>query len=116
MKVRIVVSYVPRYRHGHRWHFAPPVTAIHLAALVPNEHEVEVVHEQVREVPIRADVDLVALTFFSGFARRAYEIADAYRRLGVRVIMGGPHVSYWQEEALAHADAIAIGEGDALFP
>ncbi len=116
MKVRIIVSYIPRYRHGHRWHFAPPVTAIHLAALVPSEHEVEVVHEQVHLAPIRADVDLVAITFFSGFARRAYEVADAYRRLGVRVIMGGPHVSYWQDEALAHADAIAVGEGDALFP
>jgi radical SAM superfamily enzyme YgiQ (UPF0313 family) len=116
MKIRIVVSYVPRYRNGHRWHFAPPVTAIHLAALVPKEHEVEVVHEQVREVPARADVDVVAITFFSGFARRAYDLADAYRRLGVTVIMGGPHVTYWQDEALAHADAIAIGEADALLP
>ena len=116
MKIRIIVSYVPRYRHGHRWHFAPPVTGTHLAALVPPEHEVDVVHEQVREVPIRADVDLVAITFFSGFARRAYEVADAYRRLGVRVILGGPHVSYWQDEALEHADAIAVGEGDELFP
>jgi len=116
MKIRIIVSYVPRYRGGHRWHFAPPVTAIHLAALVPAGHEVEVVHEQVRPVPITPDVDLVAITFFSGFARRAYEVADAYRKLGVTVIMGGPHATYWTEEALAHADAIAIGEADGLWP
>lgn len=116
MKIRIIVSYVPRYRGGHRWHFAPPVTAVHLAALVPKGHEVEVVHEQVREVPVDADVDLVAITFFSGFARRAYEVADAYRRLGVRVVLGGPHASYWTDEALEHADAVAIGEADAVWP
>ena len=79
MKVRIIVSYVPRYRHGHCWHFVPPVTAIHLAALTPPEHDVEVVHEQVREVPIAPDVDLVALTFFSGFARRAISTATRPR-------------------------------------
>ena len=115
MLVRIIVSYVPRYRRGHRWHFVPPVTAIHLAALTPPEHDVEVIHEQVREVPIAPDVDLVALTFFSGFARRAYAIADAYRRLGVRVVAGGPHVTYWIDEALEHVDAVVVGEAEAVW-
>lgn len=116
MKVRIVVSYVPRYRRGHRWHFAPPVTGIHLAALVPAGHEVEVFHEQVRPAPVDRGADLVAITFFSGFARRAYELADAYRRLGVKVVLGGPHVTYWVEEALEHADAVAVGEADDVWP
>jgi radical SAM superfamily enzyme YgiQ (UPF0313 family) len=116
MKVRVIVSYVPRYRHGHRWHFVPPVTALHLAAITPAEHDVEVVHEQVRPVPVAADVELVALSFFSGFARRAYAIADAYRRLGVRVVAGGPHVTYWIEEALQHVDAVVVGEAEAIWP
>ena len=37
MKVRIVVSYVPRYRRGHALDFVPPITGIHLAALTPAE-------------------------------------------------------------------------------
>jgi hypothetical protein len=49
MKIRMVVNYVPRYRRGHRFHFVPPVTGVHLAAITPREHEVELVHEQVRE-------------------------------------------------------------------
>lgn len=40
MRAHLVVSYVPGYRFGHRWHFVPPVTGMHLAALVPPEHEV----------------------------------------------------------------------------
>jgi radical SAM superfamily enzyme YgiQ (UPF0313 family) len=116
MKVRIVVSYVPRYRHEHVWHFVPPVTGLHLAALTPPEHEVEVVHEQVRAVPIDDTPDLVALSFFSGFARHAYDLADRYRAFGVPVVAGGPHVSYWIEEALGHVDAVVTGEAESVWP
>jgi radical SAM superfamily enzyme YgiQ (UPF0313 family) len=116
MKVRIVVSYVPRYRHGHRWDFVPPVTGIHLAAITPREHEVEVFHEQVGPVPVDRSPDVVALSFFSGFARRAYALADAYRAIGVRVVAGGPHVSYWTEEALLHVDAVVVGEAETVWP
>ncbi len=116
MKVRIVVSYVPRYQRGHAFHFVPPITAIHLAALTPPDHQVEVVHEQVQAVPIDDTPDLVALSFFSGFARRAYAVADAYRARGVRVVAGGPHASYWTAEALEHVDAVVVGEAESVWP
>ena len=48
MKIRIIVCYVPRYSRGHGFDFVPPVTGIHLAAITPPEHEVELIHEQVR--------------------------------------------------------------------
>ncbi len=116
MKVRIVVDYVPRYRRGHQRHFVPPVTGIHHAAITPPEHEVEVIHEQVRPVPVDGTPDVVALSFFSGFARRAYQLADRYRALGVRVVAGGPHVSYWTEEALEHVDVVVTGEAESVWP
>ncbi len=116
MRIQIVVPYVPRYRRGHRLDFVPPVTALHLAAITPPEHEVSVVHEQVRAVPFDDPPDVVALSFFSGFARHAYAIADRYRRMGVRVVAGGPHVSYWVEEALGHVDAVVVGEAEEAWP
>ncbi len=61
MRIRIIVCYRPRYTRGHLLDFVPPVTGIHLAALTPPEHEVEVIHQQVRAVPVDRDVDLVAL-------------------------------------------------------
>ena len=93
----------------------PPVTGIHLAALTPSEHMVEVIHEQVRAAPVDAHTDLVALSFFSGFARSAYDLADRYRRIGVPVIAGGPHASYWIEEALQHVDAVVVGEAETVW-
>ncbi len=115
MRVRIIVSYVPRYRRGHEWHFVPPITGIHLAALTGHDHELEVVHEQVRPAPLDDWPDLVAISFFSGFAERAYALADAYRRQNIPVVLGGPHVSYWVDEALLHADAIVVGEAESVW-
>lgn len=116
MRLRIVVSYVPRYQRGHEAQFVPPLTGIHLAALTPPGHQVEVVHEQVRPPSFTDLPDLVALSFFSGFARRAYEVADRYRALGVRVVAGGPHVTYWADEALQHVDAVVLGEAESVWP
>lgn len=116
MKIRFVVSYVPRYKRGHGFQFVPPVTAIHLAALTPRHHSVEVVHEQVRASVVDDSPDVVAISFFSGFADRAYEIADKYRAIGVRVIAGGPHASYWTDEALTHFDAVVVGEAESVWP
>jgi radical SAM superfamily enzyme YgiQ (UPF0313 family) len=110
MKVRIIISYAPRYRHGHLVDFVPPLTGIHLAALTSSEHQVELFHQQVRSVPLDDVPDVVAISFFSGFARNAYLLADRYRELGVPVVAGGPDVSYWIEEALEHVDAVVVGE------
>ena len=49
-------------------------------------------------------------------------MADAIRATGVRVVMGGPHVTEEADEALGrnggprHADAVALGEADETWP
>jgi len=116
MKVEIIVVYVARYERGHEKNFVPPLTGIHLAALTPGEHEVHVTHQQTDAVPYESDADLVALSFFSGFAREAYRIAGEFRRRGKRVVAGGPHVSFWPEEALEHVDAVVTGEAESAWP
>jgi radical SAM superfamily enzyme YgiQ (UPF0313 family) len=50
------------------------------------------------------------------FAKRAYALAQWYRQWGAKVILGGLHVLTAPDEAAAHADAIAIGEGVQLWP
>ena len=114
MKVRIVVSYVPRYRHGHRWHFVPPVTGVHLAAMTPTLIRSKSCTSRCDRC-LRRRRRSLALSFFSGFARRAYDVADDYRRRGVPVVCGGPHASYWVEEALQHCDAVVVGEAESVW-
>jgi radical SAM superfamily enzyme YgiQ (UPF0313 family) len=59
---------------------------------------------------------VVGITVHLTFARRAYALAAWYRAQGSRVILGGLHVLSCPEEALSHADAIAIGDGVQLWP
>jgi len=48
-------------------------------------------------------------------ANQVYRIADELRSQGVKIAMGGVHVSVLPEEALRHADTIFIGEAEGLF-
>jgi radical SAM superfamily enzyme YgiQ (UPF0313 family) len=59
---------------------------------------------------------VVGITVHLTFARRAYELADWYRSRGAKVVLGGLHVLSCPDEAAAHADALAIGEGVQLWP
>jgi radical SAM superfamily enzyme YgiQ (UPF0313 family) len=47
---------------------------------------------------------------------RAFEIAAGYRRRGVPVVMGGIHPTSCPDDVLPHADAVAVGEGEELWP
>jgi radical SAM superfamily enzyme YgiQ (UPF0313 family) len=49
-------------------------------------------------------------------ARRAYELADAYRALGVTVFLGGIHPSALPEDAVPHCDAVCRGDGETCLP
>ena len=49
-------------------------------------------------------------------AHRAYEIADHYRARGIRVILGGLHVTARPDEAAGHADTVFLGPGEDTFP
>ncbi len=115
MKIDIIVVYIQRYRKGHEVDFVPPITGIHLAALTPETHQVRVYHQQVQKIDFNTDADLVALSFFSGFTPEAYRLADIFRSKGKMVIGGGPHATFWPEEALQHCDAILTGEAESVW-
>lgn len=113
MKIDIIIAYVQRYRYGHEKHFVPPVTGIHLAALTPEKHQVRVIHQQVEEPPATTNADLVAISFFSGFAPEAYRLARRYQAQGKVVVAGGPHATFAQKEVLQFFDSILVGEAES---
>jgi radical SAM superfamily enzyme YgiQ (UPF0313 family) len=114
-RVDIIVVYVPRYRRGHEVDFVPPITGIHLAALTPAGYRVRVVHQQVEPIDFETDADLVALSFFSGFAPEAYRLAREFRRRGKLVVAGGPHATFAAEEVLEHCDVVVVGEAESVW-
>jgi radical SAM superfamily enzyme YgiQ (UPF0313 family) len=60
--------------------------------------------------------EVVGITVHLTFSRRAYELADWYRKHGCKVILGGLHVLSCPEECAPHADALALGDGVQLWP
>ncbi len=62
------------------------------------------------------DVDLVGISVDSKTARRSYEIATAYRRRGVKVVLGGIHPTALPAEAAQYADAVVVSEAEDLWP
>ncbi|NUQ25109.1 MAG: B12-binding domain-containing radical SAM protein [Saprospiraceae bacterium] len=115
MKIDIIVAYIQRYEFGHEKDFVPPITGIHLAAITPHQHEVKVIHQQVEAIDFDSDADLVAISFFSGFANAAYHIAGEYKKKNKMVIGGGPHVTYNEEESLQYFDSIVTGEAENVW-
>jgi radical SAM superfamily enzyme YgiQ (UPF0313 family) len=115
MKIDIIIAYIQRYEFGHEKDFVPPITGIHLAALTPKEYNVKVIHQQVEPINLDTDADIIAISFFSGFAPAAFTLAREFRKRGKTVIAGGPHVTYNIEESLTYFDTIVTGEAESVW-
>lgn len=59
--------------------------------------------------------DLVAITCFSSNAYRAYAIAKRAQESGAKVVMGGPHVTAFPNEALSYCDSVVLGEAELVW-
>jgi radical SAM superfamily enzyme YgiQ (UPF0313 family) len=107
----------PRASFGK--HVLTPTLALtSIAGATPSHWDVRYWDENLLQGPPPADPlpQVVGITVHLTFARRAYELAAWYRAQGAVVVLGGLHVLSCPDEALEHADAIAIGDGVQLWP
>lgn len=95
----------------------PSLALTSIAAATPPGWQVRYWDENLLQgpPPCQPMPQLVGITVHLTFARRAYELADWYRRRGAKVVLGGLHVTSCPQEAAPHADALAIGEGVQLW-
>ncbi|HET6371926.1 MAG TPA: radical SAM protein [Candidatus Polarisedimenticolia bacterium] len=87
-----------------------------LKSLTPRGIETVLHDERLEPIPLDEPTDLAALTVETFTARRAYQIADGFRRRGVPVVMGGYHPTFLPEECLEHADAVVQGDAEGVWP
>jgi len=93
----------------------PPLSTATLAGLTPSGHTVSYADESIQPIDFSIKPDLVAITIMTPLAPRGYEIADRFRDMGVKVVIGGIHASNMPDEAAQHADAVVIGEADEIW-
>jgi radical SAM superfamily enzyme YgiQ (UPF0313 family) len=97
----------------------PNLALLTLAGATPESVDLEYVEVDDVESFVaepRLEFDFVALSTYTARAPDAYLIADAYRARGVPVVMGGLHASVLPDEAIQHADAVVVGEGELTWP
>ncbi len=94
----------------------PPLGLATLAGYLHPGDQVTLQDEHVETLDLEDDPDLVVIQVYITSARRAYSIADHYRRKGAYVCLGGLHVTARPEEAAQHADTIFIGPGEDTWP
>jgi radical SAM superfamily enzyme YgiQ (UPF0313 family) len=96
-----------------------PLNLAICAAVVPEGWDAEIVDENITAAPHAlnaAGVDAVGIGAMTTQARRAYELADGYRKLGVPVILGGIHPSARPAEALEHGTIVCRGDAECTLP
>jgi radical SAM superfamily enzyme YgiQ (UPF0313 family) len=90
-----------------------------LAALSPKDIEISFTDDLLTPIHLKKDlkeVDLVGISVLTKTALRAYEIAEAYQKKGIPVVLGGIHPTALPEEAKEHADSVVIGEAEEIWP
>ena len=87
-----------------------------LVSLTPPEHEIRVFDENIEDIDYSWKATLAGISVRTMFAPRAYEIADNFRKMGIKTVLGGIHPSFCLDEALQHSDSVVVGEAEGIWP
>src|SRR4029079_454821 len=116
--------------NGITQNFMPHLWMFLLQSLTPKGHDVVLIDGNTQPMSdaglgkfaIDEKIGLVGIGAMTRMIAKAYRVADALRAAGIRVVMGGPHITEVPDEALGrdggprHADALALGEADQTWP
>ncbi|BHH82300.1 B12-binding domain-containing radical SAM protein [Desulforhopalus sp. 52FAK] len=91
----------------------PPHGPVVFAATLPDYVDIDFVDENLQEIDFDGDVDFVGISMMLTVqVKRGWEIADRYRKRGVKVIFGGISTMLHAEETMEHADSVFLGEAE----
>jgi len=96
----------------------PSLGLLTLAGLTPAGHDLRYFDMPELDTAVLdgEKFDLAAISALTAKIDVAYAIADALRARGTKVVIGGLHAKVLPREVAGHADAVAVGEGEDLWP
>lgn len=93
------------------------ITMPYLAAFIDEtRYKILLIDEYNQNIPFDKKFDLVAITVNTPNATHCYNISREFRKRGIKVVLGGPHVTLLPEEAQQHCDFIMTGEAEETWP
>jgi len=98
----------------------PSLGLLTLAALTPSSWDLEYYEMDGFDASYikslgTSDFALIAISALTARILTAYRIADELRSCGKTIVLGGLHVTACPREAMLHADAVVVGEGEPLW-
>ena len=92
----------------------PPIFII-LKALTPKEYHFREFFQVIWQPRYYAAGKLVAIPCITQTTAEVYQLAKKFREQGSKVVLGGPHVAFFPDEALEYCDSIVIGEVEGVW-
>lgn len=78
--------------------------------------EIEYFDEEIEDIDWDKQYDIVAMSFMTQQATRAFVLAKQFKEKGAYLIAGGMHPTNSPEETLNYFDTVFIGEGEITLP
>lgn len=93
----------------------PPLGLATLAALCPEDWEVEIVDENIESIPIQPRADIIGICGMGVQFERQKELLTFYRKKGYFVVAGGSYASLCPELFESLADSVVAGEAEYIW-
>ncbi|MBW1866891.1 MAG: radical SAM protein [Deltaproteobacteria bacterium] len=112
MKFKLIYPKWTKLERQTEFHL-PPHGPVVFAASLPDSVDVEFIDENLETIDFDEPVDFVGISMMLTIqVRRGWEIADIYRRKGIKVIFGGISTMLHAEETARHATSVFLGEAE----
>lgn len=120
MKVKLILPSLVEAKSAFwrpiKYSLFPPLGLATLAAYLNDDDDIDLQDQHVEKLRLDDSPDLVLIQVYITNAKRAYSIAEHYRKKGVYVALGGLHVTSLPDEAGKYADTIFLGPAEQTFP
>src|SRR4051812_25656000 len=117
MKIGIISVFVDYHRRGRKNRVAlQPQIGPLLAALMPDDAEIDYINEAWRDPDWDRRYDLLFISSLHPDFDRARQISHYWRRRGARTVYGGPFASSYPQLCSPYFDTVIVGDPEATVP
>ncbi|MDA2917918.1 B12-binding domain-containing radical SAM protein [Desulfobacterota bacterium AH_259_B03_O07] len=93
----------------------PPLGLATLAALSPEDWEIEIIDENIESIPLKPDADIIGICGMGVQFNRQKELLTFYKNKAYFVVAGGSFASLCPEQYEGTADTVIAGEAEYIW-
>ncbi len=97
------------------WRLMEPLTISTLKALTPDDINCQFFDDRIELINYDIKTDLVIIPIEAYTAKRAYIIAEQFRKKGVKVAAGGYHTTLMPNEVAQYVDTVFVGNAESVW-